>query len=96
MHRAFVTAALVAGSLLAGIPPGFAAGGRIAFSGYVLEQPCPLREGRLDCPEGRRVDAVVRAVDIRSIPGPVHDRLLEYAVHRDASRPWRLTEVTYR
>jgi len=96
MHRVFVTAVLAAGSLLAGASPAFAAGGRIAFSGSVLEQPCPLRDGRLDCPAGRQVDAVVRTVDIRSLHDPAHDRLLDYAIHRDPSRPWKLTEVTYR
>ena len=97
MHRAFVTAALVvAGSLLGGTAPVFAAGGRIGFSGVVHEQPCPLREGRLACPAGSHVDAVVRTVEIRPAQGLSDTPLLDYAVHRDPSRAWELTEVTYR
>ncbi|HEY4293564.1 hypothetical protein [Luteibacter sp.] len=96
MHRAFVTAAVVAGSLLAGTSPGYAAGGRIVFTGVLLEPSCPLRDGRVDCAAGQQVDAVVRTVDIRPMRGPTHARLLEYALHRDPSRSWKLTEVTYR
>lgn len=96
MLRAFVTAVLAAGSLLAGTSPSFAAGGRIAFTGVIVDAACPIRGGRLDCPAGQRVDAAVRTVDIRSIESPVHDRLLDYALHRDPSRSWKLTEVTYR
>ena len=96
MHRAFVTVALVAGGLLAGISPGFAAGGRIAFGGVVREQPCPLRDGGWDCPAGGRVDAAMRTIDIRPAQLPFHARLLDYALRRDPARSWRLTEVTYR
>ncbi|MGE7138572.1 hypothetical protein ACQKIE_13185 [Luteibacter sp. NPDC031894] len=96
MISAFVTAAVLAGSLLIAASPACAAGGRIAFTGSIVERSCPVREGRLDCPGDHDVDGAVRTVDGRRTHALDHVPLYEYALRRDPTRSWRLTEVTYR
>ena len=96
MLRALVIAGVLSGSLLAGPAPGFT-GGRIVFTGSIVEASCPLRQDRLDCPAGHPADAVVRRADTRQLPDMApHASLLDYAVRRDPSRSWNLVEVTYR
>jgi hypothetical protein len=55
-----------------------------------------VREGRLDCPGDHDVDGAVRTVDGRRTHALDHVPLYEYALRRDPTRSWRLTEVTYR
>jgi type 1 fimbria pilin len=96
MLRALVSASIIAGSLLGGTASG-STGGRIVFTGTIVEASCPLRQDRLDCPAGRPADAIVRHANANQILGiAAHARLLDYAVHRDPSRAWGLVEVTYR
>lgn len=83
-------------SLLAGAPWAHAEGGRIAFTGSIVEPGCPLRGSTLDCPPGHRVDAVVRTLDIASARREIHASLLAYAQQRDRSTAWQVVEVTYR
>jgi type 1 fimbria pilin len=96
MHRAFVTVTLAAGTLLAATFPAFAGGGRITLTGVIREQPCPLRDGRLDCAPGQRVDAAVRTIDAERAAGLARAGLFTYARQRDPSRSWKVVEVTYR
>jgi len=83
-------------SLIAGAPWVSAEGGRIVFTGSIVEQACPLLDGMLDCAPGRRVDAVVRPLEMASAPHQLHASLLAYAMQRDRPAAWRLVEVTYR
>jgi hypothetical protein len=82
--------------LVAVAPWIHAEGGRIVFTGSIVEQGCPLRAGTLDCPPGRQVDAVVRSLDLASAPRQIHASLLAYALQRDRSAAWQVVEITYR
>ncbi|MDQ0009939.1 hypothetical protein J2T07_002129 [Luteibacter jiangsuensis] len=96
MKKALVPASLLAGALLVGALPTFAGGGRIGFHGVIVEPSCPVGEGKLDCPAGRRGDAIIRLLDTPLTQADARLSLFDYALHRDPSRSWRLVEVTYR
>ncbi|WP_426285441.1 hypothetical protein [Luteibacter sp. E-22] len=96
MKKALVPASLLAGALLVGALPTFAGGGRIGFHGAIVEPSCPIGEGKLDCPAGRQGDAIIRLLDTHQARADARLSLLDYALRRDPSRPWRLVEVTYR
>jgi hypothetical protein len=83
-------------SLIAGIHGVHAEGGRIVFAGSIIEPGCLLRGGTLDCPPGRRVDAVVRTLDMASARRQIRASLFAYALQRDRSAAWQVVEVTYR
>lgn len=83
-------------SLIAAAPSILAESGRIVFAGSIIEPGCPLRGTALDCPPGRRVDAVVRSLDIASVRHQIRASLLAYALQRDRSAAWRVVEITYR
>jgi type 1 fimbria pilin len=95
MTRALVPVTLFASVLLAGGVPAFADGGRIVFTGAIVEPSCPMRDGRLDCPSTQRVNAAVRSLDMRTAPHDVTSALFDYALRRDPTQSWRLIEVTY-
>jgi hypothetical protein len=82
--------------LIAGAPWVHAEGGRIVFAGSIIEQGCPVRGDTLDCPPGRRVDAVVRSLDMTSARRQIRASLLAYALQRDRSAAWQVVDITYR
>lgn len=94
-NRCLVVSCLAC-SLIAGAPWVHAESGRIVFAGSIIEQGCPLRGTTLDCPPGRRVDAVVRQLDMPSARRQIRASLLAYALQRDSSVAWQVVEVTYR
>lgn len=96
MKKALVPVSLFACALLAGALPAIADGGRIAFRGAIVEGPCPVSEGQLDCPPGRQGAAVIRALDVRPAQPGAEPALFAYALRRNPAQPWRLIEVTYR
>ncbi|HXO99843.1 MAG TPA: hypothetical protein VN813_05040 [Luteibacter sp.] len=96
MKIRYLAVSCLACALIAGAPWVRAEGGRIVFIGSIIEQGCPLRDGTLDCPPGRRVDAVVRPLDMASARRQIHASLWAYALQRDRSAAWQVVEVTYR
>jgi type 1 fimbria pilin len=95
MTRALVPVALFASVVLAGGVPAFADGGRIVFTGSIVESSCPMRDGQLDCPSTQRVNAAVRSLDMQTAQRSVTASLFNYALQRDPAQAWRLIEVTY-
>jgi hypothetical protein len=91
-----LTLSFLACSLIGGALSAHAQGGRIVFAGSIVEPGCPLRNGTLDCPPGRRLDAIVRSLDMASARRQIHASLLAYAQQRDRSAAWQVVEITYR
>jgi type 1 fimbria pilin len=83
-------------ALIAGAPSARAESGRIDFAGSIVEQGCPVRGATLDCPPGRRANAIVRPLDVASAQRQIRASLLAYALQRDRSAAWQVVEVTYR
>ena len=97
MNRAlFFSASVVAAASLAGGLPAFADGGRIGFSGAIVEPSCPMRDDGLHCPSVGQGSAVIRSLDMRTAQRQVRVALFDYALRREPSTGWRLIEVTYR
>lgn len=96
MKNRYLAVSCLACCLIAGAPWVHAESGRIVFAGSIIEQGCPLRGSTLDCPPGRRVDAVVRLLDMASARHQIRASLLAYALQRDSSATWQVVEVTYR
>lgn len=96
MNRALFAAVLAAITFHASILPA-RADGLIGFGGTIVEPACPLREdATLACRASRTAPADIRTYDAPAARAPSHARLFAYALLRDAGRPWRLIEVTYR
>jgi len=96
MKHSYLAVSCLACAVLGGAPCIRAEGGHIVFTGGIVEQACPLRQGTLDCPSGRRGDAVIRTLDMASARRQIPASLFTYALQRDRAATWQVIDVTYR
>jgi hypothetical protein len=96
MKHPCLTVSCLACAMLGGAPCIRAESGTIVFTGDIVEQACPLRDGTLDCPSGRQGGAVIRPLDIASARRQLPAGLFAYALERDPAATWQVIDVTYR
>lgn len=96
MKNPRLTAACLACAFVASAPTLHAEGGRIVFTGDIVEPGCPLRDGTLDCPPGRPGFAAVRPLDIASARRQIRAELFDYALQRDRTAAWQVIDIIYR